>query len=102
MYVCRDCGNKKRFIEHNLIETEVELYERMGEVKWTNDTYLGCIEVVCAECGASSEDGAILDSKSLEPLKIYGGEENESYSQQRKSRCSLSRFSGYPPHFPRG
>lgn len=68
MYVCRDCGNKKLFVEHNMIETEVELDEKTGETIWMSDKFLGCFEVVCAVCGASSEDKAILDSESLKPL----------------------------------
>lgn len=31
MYICKKCGNKKYFIEHNCVETEVTLDENTGE-----------------------------------------------------------------------
>ncbi len=70
MYVCRCCGNKKYFIEHNCIETEVTLDELTGEMTGSHDTFLTCVEVVCGYCKASSEDEQILDRNTLSPIII--------------------------------
>lgn len=68
MYVCKDCGNRKSFIEHICTEKEVTLDEVTGERCSSTDTFSGCFEVICAVCGASSDYEAILDSENLKPL----------------------------------
>lgn len=68
MYLCAVCGNKRLFKENNCIETEVTLDEESGEVLWMEDKFLGCAEVLCSKCNASSEDGKILDRYTLEPI----------------------------------
>ena len=61
MYECKHCGNKKYFIEHNCVETELTLDEITGESTGSHDTVIVCSEVVCGICKATSEDGLIID-----------------------------------------
>lgn len=68
MYICKSCGNKKYFKEHNYIETNVNLDEDTGEYISGDDKFLSCCEVVCGVCGASSEDAEILDRNTNEPI----------------------------------
>ncbi len=69
MYQCKKCGNKKYFIEHNCVETEVTLDEISGELTGSHDTFVACAEVVCGICKATSCDGAIIDRITNEPIK---------------------------------
>ena len=57
MYKCKKCGNKKTFIERNCYLTTIVLED--GEVVSSNDNFEDCIEVICFECKATSEDGDI-------------------------------------------
>ncbi len=59
MYVCKNCGNKKYFIEHNNVETEVTCDETTGEITGSHDTFVSCSEVICGICEATFEDGKI-------------------------------------------
>lgn len=68
MYLCKVCGNRKLFKEHNCTQTEVTLDESSGEVQWMEDKFLGCSEVICSKCNSSSEDGAILDRNTMKPI----------------------------------
>lgn len=68
MYTCKLCNNTKYFIETNCAETEVTLDERDGTVTGSHDTFVTCERVNCGVCGASSEDGNILNRNTGEPL----------------------------------
>ena len=68
MYICKKCGNKKYFIEHNCVETEVTLDERTGQMTGSHDTFSECSEVVCGLCKATSENGDILDRNTGKTL----------------------------------
>lgn len=68
MYLCKVCGNKRYFLENNCIETYVSLDPATGELVGTSDKFLGCSEVVCDKCKASSEDGDILDRNTMKPI----------------------------------
>lgn len=70
MYLCSLCLNKKHFKEQNLVETVFTL-DDAGEVESTAESFVVCELIICRECGASSEDGHILDAETKEP--IYGG-----------------------------
>ena len=70
MYKCKLCGNKKYFIEHNCIETEVTFDETTGEHTGSHDTFVACSEVVCGICKATSEDGDILDRNTNSPIGL--------------------------------
>jgi len=61
MYKCKICGNTKLFAEHNAIKTYLVIDDETGEILHTDDKFLGCSEVICGCCGASSEDESILD-----------------------------------------
>ena len=61
MYVCKQCGNKKYFLEMNCVETEVNLEEETGEYLYGFVKFRECVEVLCGICKATSEDGDILD-----------------------------------------
>ena len=67
MYLCGLCLNKKHFKEHNLVETELTL-DDAGAVSSTSDTFVVCETIICGQCGASSEDGHILNPETLEPI----------------------------------
>ena len=67
MYLCSLCLNTKHFKEQNLVETELTLDEA-GEVVSTSDSFVVCETVICGQCGASSEDGYILNPETLEPI----------------------------------
>lgn len=69
MYICKKCGNKKYFIEHNCVETEVTIDENTGEMTGSHDTFISCSEVICGICKALSQDGDILDRNTGEPIK---------------------------------
>lgn len=69
MYQCKKCGNKKYFIEHNCVETEVTLDETTGEHTGSHDTFVECAEVICGFCKATSSDGAIINRRTNEPIK---------------------------------
>ncbi len=68
MYLCSLCLNKKHFKEQNLVETEFTL-DDAGEVAETSDTFVVCETVICGQCGASSEDGYIVDPDTGEPIQ---------------------------------
>lgn len=70
MYICRKCGNKKYFIEHNCVETEVTLDKNTGEMTGTHDTFISCSEVICGICEAVSTDGDIIDRNTNKPLEV--------------------------------
>lgn len=70
MYLCGLCLNKKNFKEQNLVETEVT-FDDKGAVVSTSDSFVVCEIVICGQCGASSEDGHILNPETGEPI---GGE----------------------------
>ena len=72
MYICKKCGNKKYFIEHNCVETEVTIDEDTGEMTGSHDTFVACSEVVCGICKATTEDGDILDRNTCEPIRMDG------------------------------
>ena len=57
MYKCKLCGNSKEFKERNCYITHLFLED--GEVVMSNDDFEVCIEVICAKCGATSEDESI-------------------------------------------
>ena len=63
MYKCKQCGNDKEFKERNCYITHLLLED--GQVVMSNDDFEDCIEVICAKCGATSED---------ENIEILGGE----------------------------
>lgn len=67
MYLCSLCLNKKIFKEQNLVETEV-VFDEAGDVVSTSDSFVVCETVICGQCGASSEDGYILNSDTQEPI----------------------------------
>lgn len=67
MYLCGLCQNKTHFKEQNVVETEVTLDDK-GAVVSTSDSFVVCEAVICGQCGASSEDGHILDRSSGEPF----------------------------------
>lgn len=69
MYVCKQCGNKKDFCEHNCSKTYLTLDEETGEIISTEDKWLDCAEVICSRCNASSKDGNILDRNTNEPIQ---------------------------------
>ena len=69
MYICKKCNNKKYFIEHNCVETEVTLCEATGELTGSHDTFVECAEVVCGICKATSEDGDILNRETGKPIQ---------------------------------
>lgn len=69
MYICKQCGNKKYFIEQNCIETEVTLNADTGEQTGSHDTFSGCVEVVCGVCNATSHNGDILNRNTKEPIQ---------------------------------
>ena len=68
MYLCKKCGNKKVFIEVNSEETEVVFDEATGKILSTHDAFLGCMEVRCGICNASSEKKEILERELLRPV----------------------------------
>lgn len=70
MYLCKQCGNKRDFYEHNHAKTYVTLDEETGEIIHTEDKWLDCVEVICSHCNASSEDGDILDRNTKEPIQL--------------------------------
>lgn len=59
MYECLKCGNKKYFIEHNSVETEITINEKSGEITGSHDTFKTCENVICGICKAESVDGDI-------------------------------------------
>lgn len=67
MYLCSLCQNKKFFKEHNLVETELIL-DDTGAVASASDSFVVCETIICGQCGASSEDGHILNPETLEPI----------------------------------
>ena len=67
MYLCGLCKNKTHFREENVVETEITLDEG-GAVVSTSDHFVVCETVHCGQCGASSEEGHILDPKTLKPI----------------------------------
>ena len=69
MYLCKLCGNRKYFIEHNCVETEVTIDEFTGEPTGSHDTFVSCSEVVCGICNATSKDENILDRFSMKPIE---------------------------------
>ena len=69
MYLCKKCSNKKYFIEHNCVETEVTLDEVTGEMTGSHDTFIACSEVICGICNATSQDGDILDRSTGDTIK---------------------------------
>ena len=71
MYVCKKCGNKKYFVEHNSVETEITLDEMTGELTGSHDTFTSCCEIICGLCKATSEDGDILDRNTKKPVIVY-------------------------------
>lgn len=71
MYICGLCRNKIRFKELNLVETEITLDEN-GELESASDPLVVCEYVTCGLCGASSEDGNIVDRETEDA--IYGGQ----------------------------
>lgn len=70
MYVCNLCGNKKYFIEHNCVETELTLDVNTGEPTGSHDTFISCVEVVCGYCNATSENGDIFDRNDNLPIRL--------------------------------
>lgn len=70
MYICKKCGNRKYFIEHNCVETEVTIDEETGLFTGNHDTYLACEEVICGICDATSCDGNILDRDTGEEINL--------------------------------
>jgi hypothetical protein len=70
MYYCINCGNKKYFIEHRCVETEVTLDQSTGEPTGFHDTKSECVEVVCGVCEFTSENGFILDRKTMLPIRL--------------------------------
>lgn len=69
MYLCKKCSNKKYFIEHNCVETEITLDPTTGELTGSHDTLTSCVEVVCGICLATSQNGDILDRSTGQPIK---------------------------------
>lgn len=68
MYECKNCGNKKYFIEHICLEREITLDPETGEFTGSHDTKIDTVEIVCGVCGVTSEDGDILDRNTNEPV----------------------------------
>ena len=54
MYKCKKCGNENTFVERNSFLTTIILED--GEVVCGHDEFEYCIEVICFECKATSED----------------------------------------------
>lgn len=60
MYLCKKCGNKRNFIEQNVIKTFLNIDEETHEVIASKDEFDYMERVECMECGALSEDGEIV------------------------------------------
>ena len=69
MYKCKVCGNKKYFVEHNCVETEITLDEFTGEQTGQHDTFIECSEVICGLCKSSSCNGDIVDRNTNEVIR---------------------------------
>lgn len=69
MYICKNCGNEEYFIEHNCVETEINIDPITGEVSESHDTFLACDEVICKICGTTSNEGDILDKTTRKPIE---------------------------------
>jgi hypothetical protein len=67
MYLCGLCQNKQDFKEQHLEEIELTL-SADGEVLAASDAVVVWEAIICGNCGASSEDGHILDPETLEPI----------------------------------
>ena len=61
MYKCQRCGNKKYFIEHNCVKTEVTLSETTGEPTGSHDTFVCRTEVECGLCKGTLSEGIVRE-----------------------------------------
>lgn len=95
MYKCKKCGNTERFDELNTIKTSV----LNGEA--TGDGFIERADVICADCGATYEEGEVceiisdlpeLHTNILTEISEFCANECGSREQCCEEECILFRI----------
>lgn len=61
MYKCQQCGNREYFKEYNCVETQISINKETGVISQSNDRFVERENVECGICGATLEDGKVLE-----------------------------------------